>query len=146
MLSQPNPDLGVDAARIGVYGTTGWALESAWRRQPARSVIFADTFVPFLPIYGVGGLLAAKLGEGRPFRKLPWYARALAYGAVLTAFEWASCHAGRAVYGHVNWHYDGGDGCVDLSHALAWAALGLSVERVDPLLFAANKGKDRERP
>lgn len=121
------------AARFGAYSAAGWAIESAWRDEPAKSVIFGDRPIPLLPVYGAGAMLALGLAKG-PLRDEPWWMRALSYGVALSLFELVSCEAGRTIYGKVNWGYADGQ-CVDLMHAAVWSGLGLALEHVDRAIF-----------
>jgi len=123
---------GRTAARLLTYSAAGWGIESFWRRKPPRSPVWGGQDVPFLPIYGLGALLALAMQERMKNVSLPL--RFAAYAAGLTGFEWLSCKAGRAIYGYVGWEYQDGS-CIDVPHALAWGGLGLVLEKADPAIF-----------
>jgi hypothetical protein len=112
--------------RFLVFGVAGWVLENALD-GPRYSAVFGGLKVPFLPVYGCGGVL---LGVMEPhLRDMTPAARAVSYGAAFSALEVAACKADRAM-GWQSWSYDG-DACVDLPHAVAWGALGLAAETVE---------------
>lgn len=121
--------------RAGVYGVFGWMLENTlW--GPRYSSLFGGIAVPFLPVYAIGGLVAEASASRLKEAGLPWWGRALAYGAGLSAIEYAGCRIDRGVLGGCAWDYTGNRcleparGCVDLKHAIAWGMLGLAVEKL----------------
>lgn len=120
------------ATRFAAYSAAGGVLEWGWRGEMPRSAIFAKQPVPFLPIYGLGGVALAAIASH--VKGEDWLSRFGAYAAALTALELVSCKVGKAVYGYVGWEYDGG-ACVDIGHSIAWGALGLALECIDPKVF-----------
>ena len=81
--------------------------------------------MPFLPVYGIGGLLVYYAAPR--IEDSPMMVRAGIYGASLTLLEYGACKADRALGGRPAWDYGGG-ACVDVPHAATWAGLGLAVE------------------
>lgn len=123
--------------RALLFGGAGWALENLFASGPKRySALWKGVKVPVLPVYAVGGTLAASLSSTLRERGLPWYARAAAYGALLSGVEYAGCAIDRDVLGACSWDYASSgckepmQGCVDFKHAALWGMLGLLVEKI----------------
>jgi len=114
--------------RFVVFGVLGWVLENSSSDEPPRYSQWVPSGLPFLPIYGVGGVLQDLVQPA--LRGLPWYGRAGVYGALATALELGACQLEQLV-GVQSWGY-GPDGteCVDPRHSIAWAAVGLASEQV----------------
>jgi hypothetical protein len=123
--------------KSALFGVAGWAMHNTLFEPRGLAVTVADddethkppsraVLVPFLPAYAVGG--AAVMLTAPALAPWPWPFRAAAYGAGLTALEYAVCQIDRKWLGAKSWDYGGGS-CVDWKHALAWAALGMVAER-----------------
>jgi hypothetical protein len=124
------------AKKAAAYGVGGWMLENTFW-GPHYSAIFAGVAVPILPVYAAGGLAVGAAAPRLKAAGLPWWGRALAYAAGLSALEYVGCRIDRDVLGSCAWDYAGNRclaparGCVDLKHAIAWGALGLAVEKLE---------------
>ena len=128
------------AAALGV---AGFALENVF--FGARySNLFGGAHVPFLPIYAFGGAVALVAAPHLKNADLPWYARAAAYGVLLSGVEWVGCRVDRDALKGCAWDYSGQEkekekekecrdparGCIDLPHFVLWGILGLVVEQM----------------
>jgi len=124
------------AKKAAVYGVGGWMLENTFF-GPHYSAIFGGVAVPLLPVYAAGGLAVGAAAPKLKEANVPWWGRALAYAAGLSAIEYAGCRIDRDFLGDCAWDYAGNRcleparGCVDMKHALAWGALGLLVEKLE---------------
>jgi uncharacterized membrane protein len=120
--------------RGAAYGFGGWMLENS-AIGPRYSSLFGGLAVPFLPVYAAGGLAVHAAAPVLKNWQMPWWGRALAYAAGLSAIELVGCRFDRDVLHGCAWDYSGNRciaperGCIDLKHALLWGALGLAVER-----------------
>lgn len=110
-------------ARAVAYGVAGWAYEQGVRKKPHYSLVWEGKKIPILPIYAVGGLVAEQLAPR--LRGKPLLERAVTYGVVLSGVELLGCALSEYFHGKRQWSYGGR--CVDLKHAVLWAALGLTV-------------------
>ena len=121
--------------RALLFGAGGWAVENALF-GPRNSALWGKARMPILPVYAIGGTLVSELAPRLQERAWPWYARATAYGAVLSGIEYAGCLTDRRVLGACSWDYTGQrckkptQGCVNFEHALLWGMLGLLVEKL----------------
>lgn len=126
----------MNAARIALVaigtGVAGWALENVFEqisapkdvRPPVRySAVLPG--VPLLPVYAAGGAAVAILQPH--LASMSPIARALVYGATLTAVEAGAGYLERS-QGRMSWDYGGSP--VDLPHAITWAVLGYGLEQV----------------
>jgi uncharacterized membrane protein len=119
-------------AAFAGFGVAGWLLENALDHKPHNSALFQGHTIPFLPVYGVGGvaiaLLAEHMGDVHPL------ARAAIYGATLTGLEFAACQIDRRVLDSCSWDYGHSDcqdplaGCIDAPHTLLWLLMGIAGE------------------
>lgn len=123
--------LGRMVGRFLVFGLAGWALENALYGERHSRVVPS---LPFLPVYGAGGVLLGMTAPVVKAASLP--VRFGAYAAVLSALEYAACRWDRAD-GFTQWDYRADeapenpvstDGCIDLKHAAAWGTLGVLME------------------
>lgn len=107
------------------FGLAGWLLENALYGS-RYSKAFGGVLVPFLPVYGTGGVL---IGAAAPLLvDVPAPARVAVYAATFSGVESLACSLDRAA-GPSAWDY--GDGaCVDVPHAIGWGLLGLVAEQV----------------
>lgn len=115
-------------ARFILFGAAGWALENwLWPEdnggQGRYSKLFKGWKVPFLPVYGLGGLL---LGPAAARRKTMG-GQFLTYAAAFTGAELIAGALDRMPgNGKPSWDYAGSE--IDLKHTLAWGAVGLAAE------------------
>jgi hypothetical protein len=127
-------------ARFLLFGAAGWALEN-WLFPGDNggagrySKLFGGRKIPFLPVYGLGGLM---LGPAASRRKTT-AGRFVTYAVAFTGVELIAGALDRMPgNGAPSWDYDGNE--VDVFHAAAWGALGLATEgilkRVDPLMLS----------
>lgn len=117
-----------------LFGFAGWALENTLYK-PRYSAAFKGRKVPFLPVYGVGGVAVALMSP--TIVGFSILGRAFLYGGALTGVEYAACRVDRSL-GRCSWDYDrgcatgdgkSGQGCIELKHSAAWAGLGLIAEQ-----------------
>lgn len=112
-----------------VSGFVGWVIENALFGPRYSGALGAQRVrVPFLPVYGFGGVLLAVVSPGLAAAGVGMIGRAIVYSVVLSELEQVACAMDRSI-GSRSWDY--GDGaCVDVPHAAAWGVLGLLGERV----------------
>ena len=127
------------------FAGAGWALENVsslfgeGRSEKRYSALWGGRKIPLLPVYAFGGLAVLATAPTLKEARVPWMGRAAIYGAMLSGIEYVGCRVDRDVLGACSWNYASsgtssskkcgrGEGCVDLKHALLWAALGLALE------------------
>ncbi len=131
--------------RFGIYGVLGYGIEVWYTavkdvvtgRGDAR--LRGESYVWMAPIYGIGGL-AGEAVHAR-LRDRPLWQRAGAYALTFWTVEAATGEALRRTVGDVPWgedyrkHPDNlGNGLIRLSYAPSWAAAGLALEVIAPIV------------
>lgn len=110
-------------ARFLAFGLLGWVVEALANGAPRYSR-YVPAKLPFLPVYGAGGVLVTELATA--LRDEPLLARLGAYAVATTGVELAACWIDRVAGGH-QWDYGSGL-CVNGEHTAMWTALSLAVE------------------
>ena len=110
-------------AQFLAFGVIGWAVESSLDGRPHGSK-WLPAGVPFVPMYGLGGVLLGQLAPA--IRDAPVLGRAGIYAVATTGFELLGCQLDRWA-GKNSWDYGGGL-CVDGRHTAAWTTLALIAE------------------
>lgn len=97
-------------------------------------------FVPFLPVYGFGGLFIAYMYQYKD--TIPWYLRMIIYAIVFNGIELVGGYIGEeyvcnkittCYVGNKLWQYEGMytiDGYVDIEHTIYWMIGGLIGEQI----------------
>ena len=131
--------------RFGVYALLGWPIEVCFTAVrdyvtgAGDKRLRGESYVWMAPVYGIGGVM----GEltARVLRRRPVWQRALGYAATFWAVEATSGELMRRQLGDVPWgedyraHPDSvGNGLIRLTYAPYWAAAGLALERVTPVI------------
>jgi uncharacterized membrane protein len=133
--------------RFLIFGIAGWTVEALYefyhKKPPRYSALLGGEKrkIPFLPIYGFGGVVVGFMAPAMSSAGLGIISKAVIYGASLTAVELIGCQSDR-LRGICQWDYgntvcnsDGKPtrasltGCVDIKHTAAWAALALAAEK-----------------
>ncbi len=130
------------AGRALAYGLLGWCIEIVFtalqdqvrgkgdRRLEGRSYLWMP------PVYAAGGLACEAVAAAA--RRRPWWQRAVAHAVACFAVEYGSGAAIRRAVGEAPWDYSAYklnvNGLIRLDYLPAWAACGLAVERIAPLL------------
>lgn len=133
------------AGRAATYGVLGWAIEVAFTAVKDAATgkgdarLRGESYLWMAPIYAAGALAGEAVGRAAGSR--PWWQRGLAYAATFWAVEASSGELLRRATGDVPWgpeyrtYRDSlGGGLIRLSYAPYWAAAGLALERIGPLL------------
>jgi hypothetical protein len=133
------------AGRFGVYALLGWGIEVCFTAVkdlvtgPGDNRLKGESYVWMAPIYGLGGLAGEVVGGALEERTV--VERAAAYALTFWAVEASTGEVLRRMLGDVPWgegyrgHADErGDGLIRLAWGPSWAAAGLALERVSPLV------------
>lgn len=122
------------AAVFALSGILGWVIENAavGASGPRYSRLFGGLKVPFLPVYGAGGVALSMTSSRLRSKGLSIGKRAAVYAGLSTLTELAACGLDRATGGE-QWNYTGETaadelGCVSLPHTAAWTALAFAME------------------
>jgi hypothetical protein len=131
--------------RFGIYGVLGYGIEVCYTAAKdlltghGDARLRGESYVWMAPIYGVGGLAGEAVHQR--LRGRPVWQRAAAYALTFWAVEATTGEALRRAIGDVPWGEDYrkhpdqlGNGLIRLSYAPSWAAAGLVLELVSPLV------------
>jgi uncharacterized membrane protein len=131
--------------RFGAYAVLGWGIEVCFTaaKDLATGVgdrrLRGESYVWMAPIYGIGALAGETVH--RSLRSRPIWERAGAYALTFWAVEASTGEVLRRLLGDVPWgesyrdHPDQlGNGLIRLSYAPSWAAAGLALEVIEPIV------------
>lgn len=133
--------------RALAYGLAGWAAEVVFtgamgvldrRTRDVRAE--GHSYLWMGPIYALCACLYEPLRDSQ--RSQPWWRRAAAYAAGLTAGEYLAGMALKRLTGTIPWDYTGHtplsvQGATRLDYIPVWAVFGLLLEHVDDVLRGA---------
>jgi uncharacterized membrane protein len=145
-------------ASFVLYGFLGYLFEAVTFEVPARSNLFEalpeDVVLPFLPIYGFGGVVLACLDEAGSrlipprLEPLGLTVKTLTATLLLSAIECASGLADKRAHGGVSkWSYEDRaplhslpycQGFCSLTTSLAWLVASLLFFIADPVRISIN--------
>lgn len=123
---------------FAVYSFFGWIIETAYRSITQRRFVNAGfLYGSFVPLYGLGAFFLLLLE--RLIYLWPLGLKLIAYGAVLTAIEYAAGFFLEKIYGLKLWDYSKNrfnlHGRVSLSFSTAWIALAfLFLQLIHPAI------------
>lgn len=111
---------------FAAFSFMGWLLETAYRSITNRRFVNPGyLYGPFVPIYGVGGIIVMLAGIFLYERSLP--VQMAAFAALTTVLEFVVGIVLEKIFGHRLWSYEGYRfnlmGIVCLRYAFIWAAL-----------------------
>lgn len=111
---------------FAAFSFMGWLLETAYRSITNRRLINPGyLYGPFVPIYGVGGIIVMLAGIFLHEQSLP--VQMAAFALLTTVLEFAVGVVLEKIFGHRLWSYEGYRfnimGIVCLRYAFIWAAL-----------------------